>query len=499
MTNIKSRKRVGFKTKSMHRAKEPHAFHYLSNKTSFWIAIISVFAFVTGNMIGQHGMYAFYHSVLGGFDDSLIVYDGTVSPVAKVPDFTKWSLYGGNSEIHTFRQVPADLLVSMPHYEPADERSADDKLANNLYSVDHFGTYATGGGEGAHPGVDIRLPLGTPIRNIANGHVVKVGEDKAGFGKYVLVRHPRVPDPDQPKRTITLYSLYAHLSVQLSFEGDIVQKGQVIGASGMTGNASGPHLHFQIQRDVCKDDGTVIGASAFWPFTWKDTQEAGVTFSQAIDQGLKRDHGLQCTVNPMLYVQANYPALEKPLVASGDSTSVSSAPARRATTRNSREDRIAARKSKIAVRVAVAQSQAASTSASSISSAVSQPLSAQPILVETQTLAYAEPLTATPAPSGSKVASVDIHFHGDFASRKWSKVTITLLDDNGQTVTDAGVLTQDLHLRTAYGKAEFKPAILSPMDFKNGQVEVQILPIGQQTVVVQVQPLNVLSKPVKPE
>ncbi|MDD5740297.1 MAG: hypothetical protein PHO20_06040, partial [Candidatus Peribacteraceae bacterium] len=74
MTHLVSRKTLGFHATPLHRAAEPHAFHYLAQRTSFWVAILSLLAFVTGNMIGQHGWQVFWKSVMGRDDDSLIVY-----------------------------------------------------------------------------------------------------------------------------------------------------------------------------------------------------------------------------------------------------------------------------------------------------------------------------------------------------------------------------------------------------------------------------------------
>ena len=93
-----TKRRSGFKSSAIHKRKEPHALHYLSERTSFWVASLSLFAFVTGNMIGQHGWHVFWKSVMGKYDDSLIVYEGTVAPVKKIPDYRKWSLYGGDSQ-----------------------------------------------------------------------------------------------------------------------------------------------------------------------------------------------------------------------------------------------------------------------------------------------------------------------------------------------------------------------------------------------------------------
>src|SRR3989338_2642770 len=115
-----TRRRTGFRSAALHKKREPGALHYLSERMTFWIALFSLFAFVTGNMMGQHGWHVFWKSVLGGYDDSLIVYDGTVPPVAKIPDYSRWALYGGNRWQHSFRTAPQDLLVDLPRYSAND-------------------------------------------------------------------------------------------------------------------------------------------------------------------------------------------------------------------------------------------------------------------------------------------------------------------------------------------------------------------------------------------
>lgn len=477
-----SKRRLGFRVSAIQKRKEPHALQYLSERTSFWVAVLSLFAFVTGNMVGQHGWHVFWKSVMGKYDDSLIVYEGTVPPVAKVPDYTRWSLYGGDSRDHTFHQVPRDVLIPLPKYIPSAERTPDDQIGRLVYSVDHFGTYKTGGGEGGHTGIDIRLPEGTPVLSSMAGIVTRIADQKGGFGKYVLIRHPRVPDPGNAKDIINLYSLSAHLSDVLVSEGQIVHKGDQIGLSGQTGNASGPHLHYQIQRETCKD-GTLIGDAAFWPFTTSDMREAGVNFNEAIDQGLKRDYGLQCTVNPMLYAQSNLKPVE--LVEAG--TEQEPAQKKPPTVAERRAERI---KNREARRLVVLEHKETIAAGASNADIVVTPAAS----VEKAAVVASNEATVLPATSDLRPeTSIEFRHDGVF-TRGWERVIVRIVDKSGNPVRSP---TNDIYLRTAYGSAEFRPEILSPIDFENGEALLEMLPRGKTSVVIYAQPGSFMSAPMR--
>src|SRR3989338_5206595 len=142
MQYLTSKQNVGFASNAIQRRSEPHAFRFLGERTTFWVAALSVIAFVTGNMVGRHGWYTFWASVLGEGDENLIVYSGTVVPVALVPDYARWYAYGGGSKEHTFRQVPQDLLQELPLYDPVRERQPSDASpADDLFSIGHAGSY----------------------------------------------------------------------------------------------------------------------------------------------------------------------------------------------------------------------------------------------------------------------------------------------------------------------------------------------------------------------
>jgi murein DD-endopeptidase MepM/ murein hydrolase activator NlpD len=89
----------------------------------------------------------------------------------------------------------------------------------------------------SHPGIDIAVPAGTPVRASGGGTVAATGYDP-DYGLFVLLRHPSGYE-----------TMYGHASRLIVVEGDDVQAGQVIALSGNSGRSTAPHLHFEIRRD----------------------------------------------------------------------------------------------------------------------------------------------------------------------------------------------------------------------------------------------------------
>jgi murein DD-endopeptidase MepM/ murein hydrolase activator NlpD len=87
----------------------------------------------------------------------------------------------------------------------------------------------------AHRGVDYAAPVGTPVRTVGDG-VVEFAGPQNGYGNTIEIRHGS-------GRT----TLYAHLSKIDVRRGQRVAQGQRIGAVGMTGWTTGPHLHFEFR------------------------------------------------------------------------------------------------------------------------------------------------------------------------------------------------------------------------------------------------------------
>jgi len=91
--------------------------------------------------------------------------------------------------------------------------------------------------KGRHRGVDLNAPQGTAVFAALDGQVLVAGRHKQ-YGNYVVVDHGN-----------GVVTLYGHHKLNLVQVGDIVRRGQKIAEVGRTGNATGPHLHFELKVD----------------------------------------------------------------------------------------------------------------------------------------------------------------------------------------------------------------------------------------------------------
>lgn len=107
--------------------------------------------------------------------------------------------------------------------------------------------YGAPRGSRRHRGIDIQGAPGAPVLAALDGRVVYSGSGMRGYGKTVVLDHGN-----------GLRTLYAHNSRLLVEGGETVRRGQTIAHVGRTGNATGPHCHFEMQRNrVAFDPMTV--------------------------------------------------------------------------------------------------------------------------------------------------------------------------------------------------------------------------------------------------
>jgi murein DD-endopeptidase MepM/ murein hydrolase activator NlpD len=90
-----------------------------------------------------------------------------------------------------------------------------------------------------HPAIDIAAYIGAPVLAADSGYVIVAGWSDVGYGYHVVVDHGN-----------GYQTLYAHLQAYYVEAGDNVALGQQIGEMGNTGNATGPHLHFEVRQST---------------------------------------------------------------------------------------------------------------------------------------------------------------------------------------------------------------------------------------------------------
>lgn len=271
-----------------------------------WALILTLLSFVTYSV--QLNSTTLQTSLLSSPQHA--PFDGTVMPIQKVPD---WTYTNSTEQSLNYHELSSSKLIDIPQYRndyltfPSSSliwgNKEHDVIRNTkiTFSVPYAGSYNfddSGEGGGSHPAVDIKALKGTPVYAVANGVVSKSSQQSSGFGNHLVLKHNDVSKPGSRSQTIDLYSSYSHLSKIFVSEGDVVQKGQVIGEVGDSGTSTTNHLHFQL-------DSTLAPWHPYWPFTSTEAAAAGYSFWDAVSEGLGKDNVYKYTYNPMTWVNEN--------------------------------------------------------------------------------------------------------------------------------------------------------------------------------------------------
>jgi murein DD-endopeptidase MepM/ murein hydrolase activator NlpD len=130
-----------------------------------------------------------------------------------------------------FTSMPSDIFSLKKFTTPTESQRYTAYCGDRRTYVYTNGKSSTS----LHYGNDYGVPTGTEVKSCAAGKVV-MAEDRISTGWSVVVEH--LPG---------LYSLYYHMSELSVKEGDMVTQGQLLGKSGATGLATGPHLHWEMR------------------------------------------------------------------------------------------------------------------------------------------------------------------------------------------------------------------------------------------------------------
>jgi murein DD-endopeptidase MepM/ murein hydrolase activator NlpD len=143
----------------------------------------------------------------------------------------------------SLRELESALTYTLdPTQIPAAGKGVLAWPLKNIFITQQFGKTADSGrlyASGTHNGVDFRASIGTPVLATLSGTVVATGNTDGGgcysYGKWILIRHNN-----------GLSTLYAHLSNIMVTQGQAVSTRDIVGLSGYTGYATGPHLHMSL-------------------------------------------------------------------------------------------------------------------------------------------------------------------------------------------------------------------------------------------------------------
>ena len=140
------------------------------------------------------------------------------------------------AQIDRLNEVLFTIDPSANYYEGLFVQPVDSKRRTAFFGDRRTYVYNTGTRSvSEHYGIDFGVPTGTPVKACGSGKVV-LAENRISTGWSIVIEH--LPG---------LYSLYYHMDSLIAKEGDEVKQGELIGLSGCTGLATGPHLHWEIR------------------------------------------------------------------------------------------------------------------------------------------------------------------------------------------------------------------------------------------------------------
>ncbi len=446
------------KTKMVINKKQLLNFRQFIEKNVVQLSGIMALFMVGALLLNSSSVYH-YANVLSGQKSA--EFTGTVLPVQKSPNWValssaQWKL--------PYNQLPQDKLIDLPKYTPSelaipfeqiDFGSTTDKNIRNAqvtFSVPYMGNYKLDGKEyaGSHLAVDIKIPLGTPVYAIANAVVVKAATSSTGFGNNLVLRHDDVPSIDDQSVKTTYYSGYAHLQSYDVSEGEMVQKGQLIGYSGESGTGTTPHLHFQIDNDQAP-------WHIYWPYTSKEASDAGYSFYEAVNAGFGRDKAMATTINPLVYVQTH-------LNSSGvNTTPVAPTP--------------------VTVETVVITPVVTAPE-------VTDELPPAEIVPTNDPVNISAQPTVEAAPVVPKLAALELKYSDSFKVDAEKTFKVIALDENGNVIT-AFKPTSELYLKVENGSATLNKTYLKASDFNEGVAEFSITPTADFGIRVSVSAGNV--------
>lgn len=155
------------------------------------------------------------------------------------------------SEVRHYLTARREFIESFPFMWPVDVGGVPHVSSGFGFREDVFNVSDDPSGLHLHAGIDIDLPIGTPVIATAEGTVMWAGEDEY-MGYIIVLRHAN-----------GFTTGYSHLNTIEVRTGQRVERGHQIGTVGNTGMSTGPHLHYEIRQNGIAYDPMIFLSTNF--------------------------------------------------------------------------------------------------------------------------------------------------------------------------------------------------------------------------------------------
>lgn len=168
---------------------------------------------------------------LKGFDNSELV----ISTTKKLDQLSKQVYIQSKSldDVYKMARSKEKMLASIPAIMPVAGKDLT-RVASG-YGMRFHPVFKV---RKMHTGMDFTAPTGTEIYATGDGKVIEVKSSRSGYGKHVVIDH------GYGYRT-----RYGHMSKFNVHVGQKIKRGDVIGYVGNTGTSTGPHLHYEVEKN----------------------------------------------------------------------------------------------------------------------------------------------------------------------------------------------------------------------------------------------------------
>ena len=170
-------------------------------------------------------------------------------------------------EVIKMAEDKSNMLASIPSIQPVSNKDLTRMVSG--YGMRTHPIYKT---QHLHEGMDFAAEIGTPIYATGNGKVEKVGYDRGGYGKHIIIDHG-----------YGYKTLYAHMNTTVVKKGARVDRGATIGTVGSTGLSVGPHLHYEVQYNGKKENPSFFYHNDLSPEEYQKLIELAARANQSLD------------------------------------------------------------------------------------------------------------------------------------------------------------------------------------------------------------------------